>query len=66
MKSIYNNKEELFEVYKERFGVDEDRGGSLKKEFDKIMLLRPDYMPYWFVCELLLREYDLSEDDDTF
>jgi hypothetical protein len=65
MKSIYENQEELFEIYKKRFGVINDKGGALKREFDKMMLLDTDYMPYWFVCELLIREYDLACHDDS-
>lgn len=57
MSKIDDNKESLYEFYKAHLGVDfEDN--SLRKEFDKMLLLKFDYMPYFFVNELQRRGYD--------
>ena len=68
MKDIIEDKELLFEVYKDRFGFPPSENENLRKEFNKIMLRKVDYMPYWFVCELIGRGYNIneSEEDDLF
>ena len=64
MNNIYDNIEELFDIYKLRFGVPFCAEKNLRKDFDRMMLLKPDYMPHWFVLELISGNYDISEDDE--
>ena len=59
-----NRKEELYEVYREKFGVQDIVSCSLRKEFDQMMLLKYEMMPYWFVCKLIEMEIDINEEEE--
>ena len=59
-----NIKEELYEVYREKFGVQDIVSCSLRKEFNQMMLLKYEMMPYWFVCELIDMDIDINEEED--
>ena len=59
-----NIKEELYEVYREKFGVQDIVSCSLRKEFDQMMLLKYEMMPYWFVCKLIEMEIDINEEEE--
>ena len=59
-----NRKEELYEVYREKFGVQDVVSCSLRKEFDQMMLLKYEMMPYWFVCKLIEMEIDINEEEE--
>ena len=59
-----NRKEELYEVYREKFGVQDVVSCSLRKEFDQMMLLKYEMMPYWFVCKLIEMEIDINEQEE--
>ena len=57
-------KEQLYQIYREKFGVDDFIICPLKKEFDKIMLLKYEMMPYFLVCELIDMGLDITEGND--
>lgn len=59
-----NRKEELYEVYREKFGVQDVVSCSLRKEFNQMMLLKYEMMPYWFVCKLIEMEIDINEQEE--
>ena len=59
-----NRKEELYEVYREKFGVQDIVSCSLRKEFDQMMLLKYEMMPYWFVLKLAELEIDITKFDN--
>jgi|TARA_R110002096_G_scaffold90961_1_gene206013 hypothetical protein len=61
-----NRKEELYEVYREKFGVQDVVSCSLRKEFDQMMLLKYEMMPYWFVCKLIELGIDINEEEELF
>ena len=61
-----NIKEELYEVYREKFGVQDVVSCSLRKEFDQMMLLKYEMMPYWFVCKLIELGIDINEEEELF
>jgi hypothetical protein len=61
-----NRKEELYEVYREKFGVQDVVSCSLRKEFDAMMLLKYEMMPYWFVCKLIELGIDINEEEELF
>ena len=61
-----NIKEELYEVYREKFGVQDFVSCSLRKEFDQMMLLKYEMMPYWFVCKLIELGIDINEEEELF
>lgn len=61
MKTLQESKEELFEIYKSKFGMPSSEDDRLRKEFEKIMLLKTDYMPYWFACEVFNLGVELDE-----
>jgi hypothetical protein len=68
MKNIYDNKEQLFEVYLKNFKEDGEKIKlceqiALKKEFNAMMKLNYRYMPYWFVCEVLEMGYEFEIED---
>jgi hypothetical protein len=58
------NKERLYEVYRNKFGVEDFVSCSLIKEFDQMMLLKYEMMPYWFVCKLIDMDIDINEEED--
>ena len=58
------NKEQLYEVYRKKFGVEDFVSCSLRKEFDQMMLLKYEMMPYWFVCKLIDMDIDINEEED--
>ena len=57
-------KEELYEVYRDKFGVQDVVSCSLRKEFDKMMLLKYEMMPYWFVFKLIEMGIEVNEEED--
>ena len=59
-------KEQLYIIYREKFGVEDFAFSSLRKEFKKMMLLKYEMMPYWFVCELIDRGIDIGEHEELF
>ena len=61
-----NRKEELYEVYRDKFGVQDIVSCSLRKEFDQMMLLKYEMMPYWFVLKLIEMEIDINEEEELF
>ena len=61
-----NIKEELYEVYREKFGVQDIVSCSLRKEFNQMMLLKYEMMPYWFVLKLIEMEIDINEEKELF
>lgn len=66
MNKIHENIEELFEIYKEKFGITFCKESNLRKEFDNIIKLKIEYMPHWFVLELINMDYDTSNEDEDF
>jgi hypothetical protein len=58
------NKEQLYEIYREKFGVEDFASCSLKKEFNQMMLLKYEMMPYWFVLKLIEMDVDINEEED--
>jgi hypothetical protein len=58
------NKEQLYSIYREKFGVEDFASCSLRKEFNQMMLLKYEMMPYWFVCELIDMGIDINEEED--
>lgn len=59
--SIEDNIEYLYEFYKSNLGVSlED--DSLRREFERILLLKYSYMPYFFVKELQRLGYDTVDE----
>lgn len=66
MNTIIDDKEELFDVYKEHFaewGIPEK---ALKKDFNSFIFNKTAYMPYWFVVELMVRGYDIVDQEEDF
>jgi len=61
MKTLHESKEELFEIYKSKHGQPPSEDEYLRDQFDKIMLLKTDFMPYWFACEVFNLGIDLDE-----
>jgi hypothetical protein len=59
-----NNKEGLYEIYRRKFGVEDFASCSLKKEFNQMMLLKYEMMPYWFVLKLIEMDVDINEEED--
>ena len=59
-----NNKEQLYEVYRTKFGVEDFASCSLRKEFNQMMLLKYEMMPYWFVLKLIDMDIDINEEED--
>jgi hypothetical protein len=59
-----NNKEGLYEIYREKFGVEDFASCSLRKEFNQMMLLKYEMMPYWFVLKLIEMDVDINEEED--
>lgn len=64
MSSI--TKEQLYSIYRNKFGVEDFVSCSLKKEFNQMMLLKYEMMPYWFVCELIDMGIDVNEEEELF
>jgi hypothetical protein len=60
------NKELLYEVYRNKFGVEDFVSCSLKKEFNQMMLLKYEMMPYWFVLKLIEMGIDVNEEEEYF
>jgi hypothetical protein len=58
------NKEQLYSIYREKFGVEDFASCSLKKEFNQMMLLKYEMMPYWFVLKLIEMDVDINEEED--
>jgi hypothetical protein len=58
--------DKLFEIYRDKFGVEDYVNCHLKKEFDSVMLLKYEMMPYWFVCELIDMGIDINEEGEPF
>jgi hypothetical protein len=59
-----NNKERLYEIYREKFGVEDFASCSLKKEFNQMMILKYEMMPYWFVLKLIEMDVNINEEED--
>tara|TARA_B110000977_G_C11048901_1_gene481604 strand:- start:1133 stop:1324 length:192 start_codon:yes stop_codon:yes gene_type:complete len=59
-----NIKEELYEVYRDKFGVQDVVSCSLRKEFNQMMLLKYEMMPYWFVFKLIEMGIEVNEEED--
>tara|TARA_R110000822_G_scaffold441_1_gene2085 strand:- start:11 stop:220 length:210 start_codon:yes stop_codon:yes gene_type:complete len=64
MKKIEDNIEELFKIYKNKFGFPPSENLNLRKEFNIIIKQKIDYMPYWFVLKLIELDYDIIENDE--
>jgi hypothetical protein len=60
------NKELLYEVYRNKFGVEDFVSCSLKKEFNQMMLLKYEMMPYWFVLKLIEMGIEVNEEEEYF
>lgn len=60
------DKEQLYSIYRNKFGVEDFVSCSLKKEFNQMMLLKYEMMPYWFVCELIDMGIDVNEEEELF
>lgn len=60
------NNELLYEVYRNKFGVEDFASCSLRKEFNQMMLLKYEMMPYWFVLKLIEMGIDVNEDEEYF
>jgi len=58
------NKEQLYSIYRKKFGVEDFVSCSLRKEFNQMMLLKHEMMPYWFVCKLIDMGIDIKDGDD--
>jgi hypothetical protein len=58
------NKERLYEIYRKKFGVEDFASCSLRKEFNAMMLLKYEMMPYWFVLKLIEKDIDINEEED--
>ena len=68
MKNIYDNKEQLFEVYLKNFKEDGEQIKlceqiALKKEFNAMMKLNYKYMPWWFIEAVLDIGYEFETED---
>lgn len=66
MNTIIEDKEELFDVYREHFGYLPLEESKLRREFESILLRKIAYMPYWFVVELMVRGYDIIDQEEDF
>jgi hypothetical protein len=55
------NKEDLYSIYRKKFGVEDFVSCSLIKEFNQMMLLKYEMMPYWFVLKLIEMGIDITE-----
>jgi len=64
MKEV--DKKELFDIYKAKFGVTDINDTALKKEFDSMMLLRYEFMPFWFIVKLIELGYDINDKEEYF
>ena len=64
MNNIIDNKEELFEIYKQKMGVPFCNEDVLKKEFNGFIFLKVEFMPHWFVLELIRLDYDIMDSDE--
>tara|TARA_R110000782_G_scaffold143949_2_gene236818 strand:- start:871 stop:1065 length:195 start_codon:yes stop_codon:yes gene_type:complete len=64
MKEI--NKEQLYTIYREKFGVEDYAFCSLRKEFNQMMLLKYEMMPYWFICELIDLGIEINDNEELF
>jgi|TARA_R110000822_G_scaffold41058_4_gene111396 hypothetical protein len=60
------NKELLYEVYRKKFGVQDFVSCSLRKEFNQMMLLKYEMMPYWFVLKLIEMGIEVNEEEEYF
>jgi hypothetical protein len=66
MNKIHENIEELFDIYKDKFGIPFCKEDNLRKEFENIIKLKIEFMPHWFVLELINMDYDISNSDEDF
>ena len=70
MNDILEDKEELFDVYKDHFSWHPCKEEVLRKEFNRVINLKIEDMPHWFVLYLIENNYDLNNEfdelDDTF
>lgn len=57
---------ELFDIYLLKFCAPDSCESNLRKEFDLMMKLKWEFMPYWFVCEVLSLGIDINEYDELF
>ena len=64
MNNIIENKEELFDIYKEKLGVPFCKEEVLRKEFNRFIFLKVEFMPHWFVLELIRLDYDVTDDEE--
>jgi len=64
---ILNDREDLYIFYK-KFCKKNLKMSSeqIYKDFKSVILMRYSFMPYFFVCELQRRGYDLTEDNELF
>jgi len=64
---INKDKDELYRFYKKycqkHLKMSKDQ---IYKDFKSVILTRYDFMPYFFVCELQRRGYDLTEEKELF
>ena len=58
--------EELFKIYKDKFGVTDINDEGLRKEFDSMMLKKYEFMPFWFVVKLIELRYDVNDQEEYF
>ena len=59
-------RDKLFNIYRDRLSVQDIAFSYLRKEFDSMMLLKYDYMPYWFVCKLIEMGIDINDKELPF
>jgi len=58
MKSIKENKNELYNVYKEKFCKYSSK--LVRKDFEAVIRMKVDCMPYFFAKHLIENNYDLN------
>ncbi|NQV77566.1 MAG: hypothetical protein HQ490_04335 [Lutibacter sp.] len=67
---ILDEKEYLFKKYCDILDCDKNMISGLRKEFNAMLLLRVEHMPYWLVLELICMGFNMMEDeyndDDLF
>ena len=64
MNNIIENKEELFDIYKEKLEVPFFKEEVLRREFNRFIFLKVEFMPHWFVLELIRLDYDVTDDEE--
>ena len=64
MNDIIDDKEELFDIYKAHFSWGNCDAVNLRKEFDGFINNKIDYMPYFFVNELIFLGYTIDNEQE--